>query len=232
MNNEIKALENNNTQTSCDLPKGKKAIGCRWVYKVKFKADGSVERYKARLVVKGFTQKYGIDYQETFSPVIKMNIVRCLISLAAHKRWNLYQLDVNNAFLHGNLREEFYMKVRDGIPHKPGQVCWLNKSLYGLKQASREWNAKPVEELIRQGFYQSKLDYSLFLCKDATYITIVAVYVDDIIVTSSNIAKINALKAHLHSTFSIKDLGLLNYFLGIELYLYPRRGCFQSREIY
>ncbi|XP_074327310.1 uncharacterized protein LOC141665234 [Apium graveolens] len=217
MQKEIQALQDNNTWTLVDLPKGKKPIGCKWVYKVKLKSDGSLERCKARLVAKGFTQKYGIYYQETFSPVVKMSTVRCLIALAAHNNWKLYQLDVNNAFLHGTLKEEVYMKVPEGILHTPTQVCKLNKSIYGLKQASREWHETLVDELINQGFYQSKLDYSLFICKDNTDITIVVVYVDDILVTGSNLAKITALKQHLHAKFTIKDLGVLHYFLGIEV---------------
>ena len=222
MDKELSALQENNTWELVDLPKGKKAVGCKWVYKIKQHADGSIERYKARLVAKGYTQKEGIDYEETFSPVIKMTTVRCIISLAASNHWDLFQLDVNNAFLHGNLHEEVYMKIPDGLKNTQGKVCLLKKSIYGLKQASRQWFAKLVSELISQGFKQSKNDYSLFTKDQNGSFTIAAVYVDDIILTGNNLIVITQLKAHLNRVFSIKDLGKLHYFLGIEVGYLPR----------
>ena len=217
MNKEIQTLVDNNTWDLVDLPPGKKPIGNKWVYKVKLKADGSFNRCKARLVAKGFNQKYGIDYEETFSPVVNMSTIRCLLALASFRKWPIFQLDVNNAFLHGDLKEDVYMKVPMGFPNPRQQVCKLNKSLYGLKQASRQWFARLVDELTTQGFIQSKNDYSLFIKRDHTDITIADVYVDDILLTGINFATITSLKQHLHTTFSIKDLGVLHYFLGIEV---------------
>lgn len=217
MQNELKALHLNQTWDLVPLPTDKKAIGSRWVFKVKLKADGSLERCKARLVAKGYNQKHGIDYEETFSPVVKMSTVRLLLSLAASRHWKLHQLDVNNAFLHGTLKEEVYMTVPEGIPNPHNYVCLLRKSIYGLKQASREWHAKLVEELLCQGFTQSKNDYSLFIKRQGSSICVAAVYVDDIILTGNDDQTVHSLKAHLDSKFGIKDLGILHYFLGIEV---------------
>ena len=179
------------------------------------KADGSLERYKAWLVAKGYNKKHGVDFD--FSPIVKLTTVRCLISAATHHKWPIYQLDVNNSFLHGALHEDVYMKVPEGLTCSKGQVCKLQRSLYGLKQASRQWFSRLVEELIRKGFTQSKHDYSLFIKKDSIHIIIIAIYVDDMLVTGNNPSEITNIKLHLDSTFCIKDLGVLHYFLGIEV---------------
>ena len=130
---EIAALEANNTWTLTPLPPNKKAIGCKWVYRVKYRFDGFVDRYKARLVAKGFTQKEGLDYIESFSPVAKIVSVKCLLAVAVVKGWFLSQLDVNNAFLHGDLLEDVYMALPPSFHSKGEVVCKLNKPLYGLK---------------------------------------------------------------------------------------------------
>ncbi|GKV47833.1 hypothetical protein SLEP1_g54692 [Rubroshorea leprosula] len=218
MRQEVAALEKNGTWTIETLPPDKRAIDSKWVYKIKFKPDGTVERYKARLVAKGFTQIEGLDFHETFAPVAKMVTVRTLLALASIKCWELHQLDVNNAFLQGDLHEEVYMKIPQGFTcNQSNKVCRLRKSLYGLRQASRNWFEKFTTSLEAVGFKQSKADYSLFTLAIADSFVVVLIYVDDIVITGNDGARIAALKHYLHSAFSIKDLGPLKYFLGIEV---------------
>ncbi|CAH9068461.1 unnamed protein product, partial [Cuscuta epithymum] len=162
MQTEIRALENNQTWVLESLPAGKKARGCKWVYKIKHRSDGTIERLKARLVVFGNHQEEGIDYTETFASVAKMVTVRTFLAVAAAKNWELHQMDVHNAFLHGDMNEEVYMKPPPGFyPTQPGVVCRLKKSLYGLQQAPRF--AKLAASLRDYGFFQSYSDYSLFI---------------------------------------------------------------------
>ncbi|KAI5327261.1 hypothetical protein L3X38_026657 [Prunus dulcis] len=169
MEEELKALDENKTWSVVQLPKGKKVVGSRWIYKTKFNSDGSIERHKARFVARGFTQTFGVDYKETFAPVAKMSTVRVLLSVPVNHEWPLYQMDVKNAFLHGDLEEEVYMQLPHGHP-----------------QAQN---------------------------------------------SSDNIDEINTLKHSLHQKFAIKDLGVLKYFLGIEMATSPK-GLFLSQRKY
>lgn len=231
MADEFLALEQNCTWQLTHLPPGKKAIGCKWVYKIKYRADGTIERYKARLVAKGYNQTEGLDYHETFAPVAKLVTVRCLLAIASAHSWPLHQLDVQNAFLHGDLEEEVYMSLPQGFRRQgETKVCRLLKSLYGLKQASRQWFAKFSTALIDDGFIQSKTDYSLFTRSRDQQFTIVLVYVDDIIVTGNNETDIRHLKEFLHQRFHLKDLGLLKYFLGLEVARSARGICLSQRK--
>ncbi|WVZ95434.1 LOW QUALITY PROTEIN: hypothetical protein U9M48_041200 [Paspalum notatum var. saurae] len=219
MDIEYDALLKNKTWHLVPPQKGRNVIDCKWVYKIKRKADGSLDRYKARLVAKGFKQQYGIDYEDTFSPVVKSATIRLVLSIAISRGWCLRQLDVQNAFLHGYLEEEVYMRQPPGYEDKtmPNYVCKLDKALYGLKQAPRAWYSQLSTKLIDLGFKSSKADTSLFYINKGNFIMFVLVYVDDIIVASSTQAGISNLLKELSRDFALKDLGDLHYFLGIEV---------------
>ena len=182
--------------------------------------DGSVERFKPRLVAKGFTQSYGIDYEETFAPVAKLNTICVLLSLAANLDWPLHQLDVKNAFLNGDLEEEVYMEVPPGLESysKTSKVCRLKKSLYGLKQSPRAWFERFTRAVKQYGYLQCQADHTLYVKHSpGGKITILIVYVDDIILTGDYDEEIQRLKKVLAKEFEIKDLGSLKYFLGMEI---------------
>jgi hypothetical protein len=219
MHEELQALAENQTWTIVKLPNGKKPVGSRWVYKTKFNSDGTVNRHKARLVAQGFTQTLGVDYKETFAPVAKMNTVRALLSVAVNCGWSMSQMDVKNAFLHGDLEEEVYMKLPPGHPQSSDSsvVCKLHKSIYGLKQSPRAWHAKLSSSLQELGFLRSASDSSLFVRHVSDETLVVLVYVDDLIIAGNSNHAISQLKSTLQSRFPIKDLGHLNYFLGIEM---------------
>ncbi|XP_020972603.1 uncharacterized protein LOC107627359 [Arachis ipaensis] len=213
---ELLALEKNKTWKITSLPPGKRAIGCKWVFKVKFNPDGSVERHKARLVARGFSQQAGYDYFDTFSPVVKLTTLRLLLTLVAAKGWELHQLDVNTTFLHGEL-QEVYMLPPQGLVVPNSAVCRLDKSLYGLKQASRQWNLRLSGFLQQHDFIKSSHDHSFFTKHTNNGLAVILVYVDDLILFGDNMVEIETIKKALDAEFSIKDLGKLKFFLGMEV---------------
>ncbi|RVW69978.1 Retrovirus-related Pol polyprotein from transposon RE1 [Vitis vinifera] len=231
---EIDALEKNGTWTITDLPVGKRPVGCKWIFTIKYKADGSVERFKARLVARGFTQSYGIDYQETFAPVAKLNTIRILLSLAVNQDWCLQQLDIKNAFLNGDLEEEVYMEILPGFEESmaKNQVCKLQKSLYDLKQSPRAWFDRFTKAVLKLGYKQGQADHTLFVKKShAGKMTILIVYVDDIILSGNDMEELQNLKKYLSEEFEVKDLGNLKYFLGMEV-ARSRKGIVVSQRKY
>jgi histone deacetylase 1/2 len=219
MDLEYSALMKNKTWHLVPPRKGINIIDSKWVYKIKRKADGSLDRYKARLVAKGFKQRYGIDYEDTFSPVVKATTIRVILSVAVSRGWSLRQLDVQNAFLHGVLEEEVYMRQPPGYEDKslPNYVCKLDKALYGLKQAPRAWYSRLSTKLQSLDFKPSRADTSLFFYNKGNISMFVLIYVDDIIVASSVPSATTALLSDLNKEFALKDLGDLHYFLGIEV---------------
>lgn len=234
MKTEITALEDNHTSDVTELPPGRRAIGCQWLFSKKYNADGTIERPKARLVARGNRQREGFDYKDTFTPVAKMNTVRFLLAISAAQRWEVHQMDVHNAFLHGDLEEEIYMQLPPGFQSsKPNQVCRLRKSFYGLKQAARCWFSKLSKALLEFGFVQSRKDYSLFSYVNNTknICLHILVYVDDFIIAGNDIVIIQRFKTYLNTCFKMKDLGKLKYFLGLEVVRGPE-GIFVSQRKY
>ncbi|KAJ9671119.1 hypothetical protein PVL29_027218 [Vitis rotundifolia] len=230
---EIHALEDNHSWKLIELPQGKKVVGCKWVFAVKVNPDGSVARLKVRLVTRGYAQTYGVDYSDTFSPVAKLNSVRLFISIAASQQWMIHQLDIKNAFLHGDLEEEVYMEQPPGFVAQGeyGKVFCLKKALYGLKQSPRAWFGKFSKAIQAFGMNKSKKDHSVFYKKSAAGIILLLVYVNDIVITGNDHAGISDLKAFMHSKFHTKDLGELKYFLGIEVSR-SKKGMFLSQRKY
>lgn len=194
-------------------------LGCKWVFKTKFKPDGNVDKLKARLVAKGFDQEEGLDYLETFSPVVRTATIRLVLDVATAKGWSMKQLDVSNAFLHGELQEAVYMQQPPGFvdQEKPSHVCKLTKALYGLKQAPRAWFDTFSNFLLDFGFTCSKSDPSLFTYHKDGNTLVLLLYVDDILLVGSNPSLLQDLLQSLNSRFSMKDLGIPRYFLGIEI---------------
>lgn len=225
MEAEYSALLHNKTWRLVSPSPGSNIIDCKWVFKIKHKSDGSIERYKARLVAKGFKQRYGLDYEDTFSPVVKPTTIHILLSMALTHRWQLRQLNIQNAFLHGVLEEEVYMRQPPGFedPSCPGHVCHLDKALYGLKQAPRAWHARLSSVLHSLGFTASHADTSLFIFRRPGVTLYLLVYVDDIIVVSSSSSATGRLLHQLGASFALKDLGNLHYFLGVEVKHSPDR---------
>ncbi|GJR18759.1 ribonuclease H-like domain-containing protein [Tanacetum coccineum] len=204
-----------------------------WLFRHKYNADSSLNRYKARLVTNGSTQLAGIDVDETFSPVVKPATIRTVLSLAISRHWHVHQLDVKNAFLHGNLSETVYMHQPPGFrdAHHPDHVCLLQRSLYGLKQAPRAWFQRFAAYASRVGFHHSRCDSSLFIFRHGTDIAYLLLYVDDIVLTASSTAFLQRVIASLHAEFSMTDLGPLNYFLGVSV-TRNRSGMFLCQQKY
>ena len=216
---EYDSLLKAGTYTLTVLPPGRRAIGCKWVLTKKRRADGSVDRYKARLVAQGYLQKKGIDYNETFAPVVKFASLRLLLAYAAYKDLEIHQMDVKTAYLNGDIDAEIYMRQPEGfvVPGKEQLVCRLNKSLYGLKQAGRAWNQKMDSTLIRMRFNRAEADHCVYCLRDDEVEMYIALYVDDLLIFSNSLDSLATLKAQLTRQFDMKDLGEAQYVLGIQI---------------
>ncbi|GKB19653.1 ribonuclease H-like domain-containing protein [Tanacetum coccineum] len=239
MYDEYNALVKNGTWLLVPRPGDVNMVRSMWLFKHKFHADGTLSRYKARLVANGSSQQLGVDFDETFSPVVKPATIRTVLSLAVSRKWPIHQLDVKNAFLNGDLSETVYMHQPPGFVDArfPNHVCRLQRSLYGLKQAPRAWFQRFAGYATRAGFYHSRCDSSLFLYRHGSQVAYLLIYVDDIILTTSSPALLQQIIYSLHNEFDMIDLGALNYYLGISadrnstsLFLSQRKNALQLLE--
>jgi hypothetical protein len=234
MDEEINAIEKNKTWELTELPADKKPIGVKWVYKTKYKPSGEIDRYKARLVAKGYKQKPGIDYFEVFAPVARLDTIHMLMSLSAQNNWKIHQMDVKSAFLNGTLEEEVYVEQPAGyvVRGKEDKVYRLKKALYGLKQAPRAWYKKIDSYFIQNGFQRCPFEHTLYIkFIDPGDVLIVCLYVDDLIFTGNNSKMIVEFREAMIRCFEMTDLGLMSYFLGIEV-VQQKDGIFISQKKY
>ncbi|WRX23197.1 Integrase [Theobroma cacao] len=219
MKSELDSMDYNKVWTLVDPSEGIKPIGWKWIYKRKTRSDGKVETFKARLVAKGFTQREGIDYEDTFSPVAMVKSIRILLSIATHLDYEIWQMDVKIAFLNGDLEERIYMTQSEGFIKKGHEhkVCELHRSIYGLKQASRSWNIR-FDTAIKSYDFQQNVDkpcvYKRIQDKKVIFLVL---YVDGILLIGNDIGMLSTVKGWLNHQFNMKDLGEASYVLGIKL---------------
>ncbi|CAL8139429.1 unnamed protein product [Prunus armeniaca] len=218
MDEEMKSLHKNETWKLVQLPKGKKAIGCKWVYMESLEKDNI--RFKARLIAKSYAHNEGIDYNEVFSHVVKHSSIRILLALVAQFDLELAQIDVKTAFLHGDLEKEIYMSQPEGfkVARKENWVCKLQKSLYGLKQSPRQWYKRFDRFMIGHKYIRSHYDHCVYFRKlqDGTFIYLL-LYVDDMLIACKSKVEIERLKTQLSNEFEMKDLGEARKILGVEI---------------
>ncbi|KAD4586033.1 hypothetical protein E3N88_23634 [Mikania micrantha] len=214
----MKILQNH-TWELVDLPPGCKPLGYRWIFKRKMKADGSIDKYKARLVIKGFRQKEGVDYFDTYSPVTRITSIRLVLAIAALRNLEVHQMDVKTAFLNGDLEEEIYMEQPEGFsaPGQEGKVCKLVKSLYGLKQAPKQWHQKFDQVMLNNGFKINECDKGVYVKNTMRGYVILCLYVDDMLIVESDDKMIKSTKDMLKARFDMKDMGLADVILGIKI---------------
>ena len=222
MKDELNSMAQNEVWDLVQLPHGSKSIGCKWIYKVKRDQKGNIQKYKARLVAKGFTQKEGIDYTETFSPVSRKDSLRIILALVAHFDLELHRMDVKTAFLNGELHEEVYMDQPEGfsISGRNGNklVCKLKRSIYGLKQASRQCYLKFNDVITSFGFKENIADRCIYIKVSGSKIIFLVLYVDDILLATNDLGLLNETKKFLSENFEMKDMGEASYVIGIEIF--------------
>ncbi|KAK9003876.1 hypothetical protein V6N11_018772 [Hibiscus sabdariffa] len=220
MGSEMDSMSEKQVWTLVEPPEGIKPIGCKWVFKKKTDMDGNVQTYKGRLVAKGFRQIHGVDYDETFSPVGMIKSIRILLAVVAFHDYEIWKMDVKTAFLNGKLEEDVYMTQPKGFvtPENAGKVCKLQRSIYGLKQASRSWNLRFNEAIQEFGFIRNENEPCVYKKFSGSIVSFLVLYVDDILIIGNDIPTLQSIKTWLSSCFSMKDLGEAAYILGVKIY--------------
>ena len=223
---ELHSMHINKVMFPTTLPSGVQPLRTRWVYRTKLDKDGQVKQYKARLVVKGYEQVHGIDYDETYSPVARLTSVRLILALSAKLGMPIHQMDVDTAFLNAGLDEDVYIVPPDGMDIPPDCNCFkLQKALYGLKQAPRQWNDHINEFLTRDlHFTRLNAEQCIYFRKLHGKTCLIALYVDDLIISGTDIETINSVKRGLSERYSMKDLGEVDQLLGCEIKRDPFTG--------
>lgn len=230
MKREMDAVEKNGTWQLTKLPPGHKVIGLKWIFKIKKDITEEVLKYKARIVAKGYVQQQGLDFEEIFAPVTRLETVRMILALAANKGWEVHHLDVKTAFLNGEIQEEVYVSQPEGFVHKGKEhlVYKLAKALLSLRQAPRAWYAKLNKCLEQLGFEKCPYEHAVYKKRTRREILIITVYVDDLLVTGTNTALIEKFKAAMNEVFEMSDLGKLSHYLGIEVK--QQTGCIELKQ--
>ncbi|KAK8713625.1 hypothetical protein V6N13_148837 [Hibiscus sabdariffa] len=220
MRSEMDSMSENQVWTLVEPPEGIKPIGCKWVFKKKTDMDGNVQIYKGRLVAKGFRQIHGVDYDETFSPVAMFKSIRFLLAVAAFHDYEIWKMDVKATFLNGKLEEDVYMTQPEGFmtPENARKVCKLQRSIYGLKKASRSWNLHFNEAIQEFGFIRNEDEPCVYKMFSGSIVSFLILYVDDILIIGNDIPTLQSIKTWLSSCFSKNDLGEAAYILGVKIY--------------
>ena len=235
MDEEYGSLMSNETWELVPRPNNQRVIGSKWVYKVKKGPNGEINRFKARLVAQGFSQTKGIDFQEVFAPVAHTSTIRALLSFANVNKYEVHQMDIKTAFLHGVIECEIFMEQPQGYinQEKKDYVCKLKKGLYGLKQAARCWNGRLNSFLINSGYQKCTSDDCLYIKTEDKNFVLLGIYVDDIIPVSNNKEFLLQEKQKLCQEFEMTDNGEINHFLGMVIHRNKEeRELFISQKTY
>jgi len=234
MKEEMNAINKNQTWKLTILPEGKKAIDLKWIFKSRFNPDGTLLRRKARIIAKGYSQREGIDFEEIFSPVARLETVRLFLAIGAQREWKFFQLDVKSAFLNGDLKEEVYVLQPEGfvINGKEEMVYHLHKALYGLRQAPRPWYGRIDAQFSQMGFIRSSNEPTVYTkMQGNSDVLLLCLYIDDILYMGSSEELLVEFKENMMKIFEMTDMGPLRYFLGLEVK--QKKGCiFVSQQRY